>query len=189
MNQWNLLAPVYDRLRRTWPLNVILERELEKVRFLAGQVVQEGKTILDLGTGTGVHLKIFNPQVKVIGLDRSERMASVGRSRCRAFILARAEHLPLKSRCIDILSAVGLLEYIRSGEKLFKELYRVGNAPGYLLITSSPGGLFTFARLLTGAKIYLRSTKVIRETAHAAGYTLLSETKTFSQCAFLLRKK
>ena len=189
MNRWNLLAPAYDRLRRAWPLNVILERELENVRFLAGQVEQEGKTILDLGTGTGVHLKVFNPQAKVIGLDQSQRMALVGRSRCRAFILARAEHLPLKSRCIDIISAVGLLEYIRSEGKLLKELYRVGNSSGYLLITSSPRGLFTFARLLTGAKINVRGASQVIRSTDAAGYTLLRETKTFSQCAFLLRKR
>jgi ubiquinone/menaquinone biosynthesis C-methylase UbiE len=189
MNRWNLLAPIYDRLRRVWPLNIILERELENVRFLADQVHQEGKTILDLGTGTGSHLRIFNPQAKVIGLERSKKMARISRIYCGAFILAQAEHLPLKSRCIDIVSAVGLLEYIRYEERLLGEFYRVGNSSGHLLITSSPHGIFTYARLLTGTKIYPRRASRVIRSAQAAGHILLVETKTFSQCAFLLRKK
>ena len=102
-----------------------LERELIK-RHLEPR---PGERLLDIGSGTGIHLEWFRDLgLQVTGLDASPYMLERARSRLRESAdlhLGWAEHLPFEDNEFDLSTLINTLEFVQDPEKALAEAFRV----------------------------------------------------------------
>ncbi|MCI0654854.1 MAG: malonyl-ACP O-methyltransferase BioC [Methylococcaceae bacterium] len=98
-----------------------------------------GRTILDLGAGTGYCSRRLNRRnVCIIDLDITPAMLAKARSleeQATIYICGDAESLPLQDRCADLVFSNLMIQWCRDLECLFKEVHRV----------LKPGGIFLFS--------------------------------------------
>ncbi|HPI71858.1 MAG TPA: class I SAM-dependent methyltransferase [bacterium] len=190
MSIWDLQAPLYHLQRRLWPLSVILRNETSLAsRLLASRPHSDGWA-LDLGSGPGHSFPLLPDALARVGVDQSPAMAK----RCRAhhhamMVVADACALPFKSDLFTLISAVGLMEYLPSPEPLLTELGRMCRSQGSVLLTTSPQGLFTRLRSLTGARLTVHNLDAVIEAAQRRSLFLTGAVHTFSQQLFLLQKR
>lgn len=139
-NLFNQLAERYDFFNRSASLGLdqLWRRRLIE-ELLSCEV--EGKTILDLGTGTGDLLLLLLSQgkgrlqnSKMIGVDFSQGMLKNAGERFQlhekrnlvSFLLAEAEQIPLEQNSVDmVMSAFTLRNMKKKMPEIFKELQRV----------------------------------------------------------------
>ena len=104
-----------------------LERALIK-RYLEPR---PGERLLDIGSGTGIHLEWFRELgLQVTGLDASPYMLEQARSRLRGgadLHLGWAEHLPFEDNEFDLATLINTLEFAEDPEKALAEAFRVTN--------------------------------------------------------------
>lgn len=102
-----------------------LERELIK-RYLEPR---PGERLLDIGTGTGIHLEWFRDMgLQVTGLDASPYMLERARSRLRDSAdlhLGWAEHLPFEDNEFELATLINTLEFVKDPEQALAEAFRV----------------------------------------------------------------
>lgn len=151
MNLWNAKAAIYDGVRRLPGLRAIHHRELRHLqRLLApGQSVDAH---LDLGSGTGAALAVLPDAQRRVLADLAPAMLL----RCRqrhagaVVLLDASRQLPFAAASFDLITAIGLVEYLQQPAVLFAEAARVCRPGGRLLVTTSPPGVFTWLRAVTG---------------------------------------
>ena len=104
------------------------------------------KTIAEIGTGPGFILKELQKEdfKKIIGIDISLEMLIRAQKRIEFYkniqlINARAENLPFKSSSFDLIISRGSVFFWNDLNKAFKEIYRVLNDDGFLLIGGGYG--------------------------------------------------
>jgi len=116
-------------------------------------------TILDLGCGSGVHLKLFVLQCKkIVGVDVSKVMLSLAEQELKSLSkknwqlkLADAQKLPFKDKSFDGIISMGLLDYVPSPEKVLQECHRVLKPSGWLIVSlPKKPSLFAFLRTPMG---------------------------------------
>ncbi len=102
-----------------------LERGLIK-RYLEPR---PGERLLDIGSGTGIHLAWFKELgLQVTGLDASPYMLEQARSRLRGgadLHLGWAEHLPFEDNEFDLATLINTLEFAKDPDKALAEALRV----------------------------------------------------------------
>lgn len=123
--------------------------------------IKSDQSLLDVGCGNGVHLKLFNPCCSyAAGLDYSSAMIEqarilTGRNDDDTFSLkvGDAHSLPYSSQSFDWIISLGLLDYVTSIETVFREFSRVIKRPGtivfsipkvptpFFLLRTSPGNI------------------------------------------------
>ncbi len=116
--------------------------ERSKGRFDAMDVVafsrvQEGATVLEVGSGTGNFLSLFESVAKAcIGLDLTYGMLQEARRRYPRQVLVQGdgESLPLRSDSIDLASCAQMIHHVWDPLPLVKELRRVAGKSGSVLI-------------------------------------------------------
>ncbi len=90
---------------------------------------QMGERLLDIGSGTGIHLPWFKELgLQVTGLDASPYMLEQARSRLRGgadLHLGWAEHLPFDDNEFDLSTLINTLEFVDDPEKALTEAFRV----------------------------------------------------------------
>jgi ubiquinone/menaquinone biosynthesis C-methylase UbiE len=98
-------------------------------------------SILDLGCGTGEYFTILSKFTdNYLGVDYSESMISKAISKYKAeninpkFITAPGEELPIDSRSIDMVCAIGYIQYFENPNKAIEEIIRVLKPGGCLII-------------------------------------------------------
>ena len=89
-----------------------------------------GDRVLDVATGTGMVAEelVRRYGCRVVGLDQSEDMLRVARSRAGVFedlVVGRAEHLPFPDASFDHLTFTYLLRYVDDPAAVMRELARV----------------------------------------------------------------
>ena len=105
---------------------------------------------LDLGCGTGNYtLELKKRGFDVIGLDASEGMLEVARSKGLECIKGDAYSLPFPDRSFDLVLSVTMFEFIHEPERVLAEISRVLKPGGEVLIATMNGrsAWFFFKRL------------------------------------------
>ncbi len=189
MNHWDFRAPVYRWLRKPWPLSLILQRETENIRVLLSQLELRNAWVIDIGCGAGHSLRLLHEGTNRIGIDYSRQMAKITRSQLKqSVIVAAGELLPLKPHSVDLFLIVGVLEYLADPSMSFQEMATAGKPDCYVLATSSPPGVFSQLRRLTGIRLRPRKSEEIRSLAARFGFQIVNQKHHWSQEAFLFRK-
>ena len=124
----------------------IAERIIERLEYIK----TEPKTILDIGSGTGVATQALGKRYKkarVIALDLAPNMLKQARSKSgflqrfknnRDFICADAEQLPFADNSVDLIFSSSTLQWCTDLDKTFSDIKRILK-PGGLLMFSTFG--------------------------------------------------
>lgn len=116
-----------------------------KQRIIEELALQEGATVLDVGCGTGQDTQdlaqAVGPHGRVVGIDQSETMLQVARTRIASlqlpveYILADALHLPFADASFDGCQASRVLGYLQDPGIALAEMIRVAR-PGARLVVA-----------------------------------------------------
>ncbi len=113
MTYYNSIADGYNELYK--------EEQLKKIRIIRANLnVKKTDYLLDVGTGTGFALELFN--CKKIGVDPSGKLLKKAKS---PVIKAKAEKLPFPDKTFDIVISVTAMHHFGDIEKGLKEIKRV----------------------------------------------------------------
>ena len=116
--------------------------------------IEEGQTVLDLGSGAGLDVfvarKIVGEAGRVIGVDMTSEMIEKAQQNAKKhgfsnveFILGDIEALPVESESVDVIISNCVLNLVPDKEKAFAEMYRV----------LKPGGHFTVSDIVVRGEL------------------------------------
>ncbi|MGA9753865.1 MAG: arsenite methyltransferase [Desulfobaccales bacterium] len=108
--------------------------------------LQEGETVVDLGSGAGIDVFLAARRVKergrVIGVDMTEDMVNRGRQLAREhgfanveFRLGEIEHLPLETDSVDVIISNCVINLTADKLASYREIHRVLKPGGRILIS------------------------------------------------------
>jgi ubiquinone/menaquinone biosynthesis C-methylase UbiE len=114
--------------------------------------VGPGDAVLDVGCGSGVHVKLFAPRCRsIVGIDYSSQMIATAESHCRdlparnwEFRVGDAHDLPFPDASFDCILNVGLLDYVASPQRVLEECRRVLKDDGRIVFTTPKRPTVTF---------------------------------------------
>jgi ubiquinone/menaquinone biosynthesis C-methylase UbiE len=144
--------------------------------------------VLDIGTGTGSTLSIMQNNTKCIGMDRSLNM--IREAKKKYSILAvngDACFLPFRDNTFQIISVIGLTEYLSRIECFIQGIARIITGKGLFLVTISQPNLFNFLRNILGNRIYPLRPQLWETVVRKEGFTLIARTKSLMQIQYLLK--
>ena len=109
------------------------------------EMLPQGATVVDLGSGAGFDSLIAAQQIgasgRVIGVDMTDEMLSKARAGAQALSLTNvefkkglAEELPLPDAFADVVISNGVLNLVPEKERAYREVYRVLKPGGVLQI-------------------------------------------------------
>lgn len=171
---YNLAAADYDKKEKY--LN-----SFEKDKFipLLGEV--KGKTILDVGAGTGrTSVVLAKMGAEVTALDVSEEMLKELKNKNSKIeiVVGDAESLPFPDKSFDAVVAAFLIVHLKDPTRFFDEAYRVLKDGGILLVTNinqkEPPEVKTSAGVIKIESYYHRPEKV-REILESLAYDIKNE--------------
>ena len=168
----------------------MLDSELANLQSLVRSVPERYQFVVDLGTGAGSTLGIFPEDVPIIGLDLSLNMIQKTSEHRKGFIgvVGSACHLPFRTNCASMISAIGITEYLRDKKSLMDEIKRVLKIGGWLLTTISPPSFLNRLRNLLGNRIYPIRIEQWKEMLNKEGWICLGERSSLLQKQYLLKK-
>ncbi|MBC8183072.1 class I SAM-dependent methyltransferase [candidate division KSB1 bacterium] len=187
---WNLKTRYYKLFRSFYPFQRILNKENSNLVTLINQVELKGKSVLDLGVGTGNVLEYLNGAKSIIGLDFTYSMLLEARESYPnlPFIQADALSIPVKTKSMDMITAVGLIEYIKDIIPFFEETCRILKNGGCLVLTFSPANFWTRMRLLLGHPIYVRTSDQLKGVIQQYNFQIIDYQQSMMQHQVLLQK-
>jgi ubiquinone/menaquinone biosynthesis C-methylase UbiE len=133
--QYNRIAEIYDRRWHSYVRNTLT--------FLIEHVHLAGyETILDVACGTGELEKMLiaaHPQTKLVGVDISEQMLEIARSKFVnqsniKFLQASALALPFPDASFDIVVTASAFHYFSNPTAALKEINRVLKPDGRAIV-------------------------------------------------------
>ena len=144
---------------------------------------------LDLGCGEGTSFSLAEWKGNRVGVDRVRRLLARVSDAAGAFpVCADAEHLPLKDGCADLVTAIGLAEYLPRREPLWRQIWNVLRPGGLAVVTAARPGLFNRARWLLGHRISTAGRAELLREFRQAGLEVRAEQVTLLQWQFFLLK-
>jgi ubiquinone/menaquinone biosynthesis C-methylase UbiE len=187
---WSLKAKFYRSLRSSFPFNFILKEENKKLELILGSIEVRNKTIVDLGTGAGNVLQYLVDSKLTIGIDFTFSMLQSTRQSYPGVYLLQTNTmaLPIKNNSIEVVTAVGLSEYLKNIELFFKETFRILKNDGFLVLTFSPRGIWSRLRLLLGHAIYTRTLTDLITIAKGERFQIIKNSNSSMQSQVLFQK-
>ncbi len=129
-------ANFYDNIH----LHMSVENRL--FRKIVSRVESTGKTILDIGTGTGFVLDNFEREADFVCLDISfrmlQRVIAKHPDKVIAALREDAECLPIGDCSVDIVTTSSTLHHLPNPERCLMEIYRVLKHEGRLIVFHEP---------------------------------------------------
>lgn len=184
MNLWDLKAPVYDVSRKIFPVNLILKQEIKEIKRLLSQVPSSPYPTLDVGAGSGFALNLLMRPSGVIhvAVDSSKIMLrKISKKQTIHKVMADGRHLPFPANTFVLVTAIGIVEYIKDVHEFLKELKRVLLESGYLLITISPPCFLNFCRIFYGHTLYFWNFNTLNKIMESLGFHLMARGKSLIQ--------
>lgn len=189
MSLWDVKAAGYESARRLFPFNLVLKQESDNVRELLQSTEPDGKAILDAGTGTGETLSLLPAQSRRYALDRSPGMLRrAARKKPNLLIAADGLAVPFKSSSVDIIAAIGLLEYCQDRLALLREFRRVLRPSGFLILTYSQPNALNLLRFVLGHRIHFMQSKEMAALVERLGFVCMAHLQSPIQEQLLLKK-
>lgn len=187
---WSLKAKFYRSLRANFPFNIILKGENKKLELILDSIRIKNKKVVDLGTGTGNVLQYLVSSNLVFGIDLTFSMLKTAKQFYPGANLIQANvlELSIKKKSVELVTAIGLSEYLRDIESLFKETNRILKFNGFLVLTFSPRGICTWLRLLFGHPIYSRTLADLITIAKNERFQLVQNSHSLMQGQVLFQK-
>jgi len=95
------------------------------------------RRILDIGSGTGIILKILEEFGQAVGIERSqEAIQFLKRRSLRQVVCSDAEQvLPFKDKSFSLITCLDVLEHLDRDQALLHEMLRVCQEGGHVLVT------------------------------------------------------
>ena len=118
----------YQRTRNEKHDSRLYNEYLEVPCMIEAVGSSEGKKLLDLGCGAGVHIKKYLKKgARCWGIDLSKTMIELAKKNCPNvdFKVGSITRLPYKNSFFDIVTASLSIDYIKSLKPVFKEINRV----------------------------------------------------------------
>ncbi|MGH8338680.1 MAG: methyltransferase domain-containing protein, partial [Gammaproteobacteria bacterium] len=138
------LRAAFERAASGYDAVAVLQREvgarlLERLELTTLKPAR----ILDLGCGTGSHLKALHqryPKAQIIGADLAMRMLITARRgrgwfRRKPLVCADASQLPFAATCFDLVYCNLMLQWCDDLDRTFAQLRRTVKPHGLLLFT------------------------------------------------------
>jgi arsenite methyltransferase len=149
--------------------------------------LEEGETVLDLGSGAGLDCFLarqkVGPSGKVIGVDMTPEMVFRARETARQqgydnveFRLGEIEYLPVRDESVDVVISNCVINLSPEKEQVFKEIYRVLRAGGRLSISDIvalkplPRELKDDPAMLSGCVAGAILVDELRQLLHSVGF-------------------
>lgn len=150
------LADYYHKIEPGYsPENI--ERVDKIIKFLTESA--QGKSLLDVGCGTGFIIDIAKRYFKIIrGIDITPAMLEKVDINCNScdikLQIAEVEKLPFASNSFDVVTAYSVLHHLHDLKPAFKEIYRVLKSGGLFYTDTDPNYYFweAFHRLTPSDK-------------------------------------
>jgi|GEM_PF-2804103 len=175
---YNLIANQYDawHWQEFWRRNEVplVLRYLERLRGL--------RTALDIGTGTGLYAGLLaSRDVRVVGMDLSEKMLSVARKRLQDgvhLIQGDAIAVPVARESFDVVIAARVFSHVSDISRALAEAARVLRDGGHFIMTDvDPSHDYRATRIAIGKRVvyidtYKWTAEQIISFAEDVGFTL-----------------
>ena len=163
MEYFDRIASRYDEWYKTRTGQYV--DRVEKWLIFSMMRTKSGRA-LDLGCGTGNYtFELKKRGFDVIGLDASEGMLRIARSKGLNCIRGNAYSLPFPEESFDLVLSVTMFEFIHEPEKVLAEIHRVLKPGGEVIIGTMNGKSLWF--------LFKRLKSIFTETAYryASFYT------------------
>ncbi len=189
---WALKSGFYQIARKNPLSYFFLTNERKGLKKLISELdISNHSAILDLGVGRGNSLSLLPRSEQIISIDNCFDM--VFRTRQEnpdlLFIQADACALPFADNYFDLISCVGLSEYIQDINNLLNDINRVLARKKSVIFTISPKNPLTFLRFLLGHKLYPYSDREICNLFESHNFIVVDKVKTMLQFQYLITKK
>ncbi|MBN2365941.1 MAG: class I SAM-dependent methyltransferase [Calditrichaeota bacterium] len=189
---WKIKSLFYHAMRLNPVSYLILKNENEIIySFLDLIPGLSSGIILDIGSGRGNSLKILAGKSDfVVGTDFSHSMLKRTASQLHDFhyVVADARNLPFLQNTADIITAIGITEYLEDIGVFLSETVRIVKNRGYIIITTSPPGFLSRLRILLGHRLHPWKHEDIIDIYNRFPLKIIESRKTILQHQFLLQK-
>lgn len=133
VEKFNEIASEYDKWFETEEGKLVKQLELKALLDVLGNI--EGKSILEVGIGTGLFAMEFRKlNALVYGIDPSENMLEIARSRGFDVKFGYGESIPFEENTFDITLSMTSLENSKFPQKFIKEMVKVTRPKGKVVV-------------------------------------------------------
>jgi len=120
---------------------------LNRYYFVVNQIDLKGKTVLDIASGEGYGSQLLSQYAEqVIGVDISSEAVDHANGKYLSknlnFVLGDAACIPLENNSVDVIVSFETIEHHDKHIEMMKEIKRVLNPKGILIISSPDKGFF-----------------------------------------------
>ncbi len=130
---FNEIANDYDKWFETEEGKLVKQLELKSLLDVLGNI--EGKSILEVGIGTGLFAMEFRKlNALVYGIDPAENMIKIAQSRGFDVKLGYGESIPFEENTFDMTLSMTSMENSKFPQKFIKEMVRVTRPKGKVVV-------------------------------------------------------